>query len=54
MFGLPVQGIDLPHLERRRKGPKTTPVKAHVPKISTQKTGEYAPKDKIRIVLEGF
>ncbi len=27
MFGLPVQGIDLPHLERSQKCPKTTPVK---------------------------
>ena len=27
VFGLPVQGIDLPHLERSRKCPKTTPVK---------------------------
>ena len=27
---------------------------AHVAEISTQETGEYAPEDKIRIVLEGF
>jgi len=26
---------------------------AHVAEISTQETGEYAPEDKIRIVLEG-
>ena len=66
MFGLPVQGIDLPHLERSRKYPKTTPVKPkpQIPRLkrpglssgrsATRTRRKYSPEDKTRIVPEGF